>query len=91
MPPLSDRRSSLPSGPHRRYDPLSDQWVLVSSGRTQRPWLGRTERRATIAERPAYDPACYLCPGNVRANVQNNIRAAFRAFRDENRDGRADP
>ena len=62
----------LPSGPHRRYDPLADRWVLVSSGRTQRPWLGRKERRVAPAARPAYDPECYLCPGNTRANGDKN-------------------
>ncbi|HKZ92363.1 MAG TPA: UDP-glucose--hexose-1-phosphate uridylyltransferase [Candidatus Limnocylindrales bacterium] len=62
----------LPTGPHRRYDPLGDRWVLVSAGRTMRPWLGRTERSAVVDDRPAYDPACYLCPGNVRANGARN-------------------
>jgi UDPglucose--hexose-1-phosphate uridylyltransferase len=63
---------ALPSGPHRRYDLLSDQWVLVSAGRTQRPWLGRRESPAVGETRPAYDPTCYLCPGNVRANGERN-------------------
>jgi UDPglucose--hexose-1-phosphate uridylyltransferase len=62
----------LPSGPHRRYDPLSDQWVLVSAGRTQRPWLGHKERRAATEARPPHDPDCYLCPGNTRANGERN-------------------
>jgi UDPglucose--hexose-1-phosphate uridylyltransferase len=53
--------------PHRRYNPLLDQWVLVSAGRTHRPWLGAEESDAT-GERRAYEPACYLCPGNTRAN-----------------------
>jgi len=49
---------ALPTAPHRRYDPLSDQWVLVSAGRTKRPWLGHKERRPVMDERPAYDPEC---------------------------------
>jgi UDPglucose--hexose-1-phosphate uridylyltransferase len=57
--------------PHRRYDPLSGEWLLVSAGRTQRPWLGRTEDSATETL-PSYDPACYLCPGNVRVNGEHN-------------------
>jgi UDPglucose--hexose-1-phosphate uridylyltransferase len=62
----------LPAGPHRRYDPLSDQWVLVSAGRTKRPWLGHKERRPVSDGRPEYDPECYLCPGNTRANGARN-------------------
>lgn len=61
----------LPLGPHRRHDPLSDRWVLVSAGRTKRPWQGRKERRAAI-EKPAYDADCYLCPGNERVNGRQN-------------------
>ena len=57
--------------PHRRYNPLSDRWVMVSPYRTSRPWQGQTEPAATD-ERPAYDPDCYLCPGNVRASGERN-------------------
>ena len=52
--------------PHRRFNPLLREWVLVSPHRTERPWLGRMEK---IQKPPAvtFDPSCYLCPGNQRA------------------------
>ncbi|MDQ3777995.1 MAG: galactose-1-phosphate uridylyltransferase, partial [Actinomycetota bacterium] len=55
--------------PHRRYNALTHEWILVSAGRTARPWLGQQEAPAD-ALRPAYDPSCYLCPGNGRAGGQ---------------------
>lgn len=67
MIPSMDRFLGLP---HRRYDPLRDEWVLVSPGRTQRPWSGAVEPEAAAA--PPYDPTCYLCPGNERANGNRN-------------------
>ncbi|KAI7859726.1 galactose-1-phosphate uridylyltransferase [Circinella umbellata] len=56
---------------HRRYNPLTRSWVLCSPHRTQRPWQGHRES-AQIEKRPEYDPTCYLCPGNQRANGENN-------------------
>jgi len=53
--------------PHRRFNPLTKQWVLVSPHRAKRPWQGQTEK-ATQEERPAYDPNCYLCAGNERTS-----------------------
>jgi len=52
--------------PHRRRNQLTGDWVLVSPHRTDRPWQGQVDA-APAAARPAYDPACYLCPGNRRA------------------------
>lgn len=58
------------SSPHRRYDPLSDGWVLVSADRTQRPWQG--DVLPPDGARSGYDPTCYLCPGNSRASGHLN-------------------
>jgi UDPglucose--hexose-1-phosphate uridylyltransferase len=63
----------LLSEPHRRYDPLGDRWVLVSAERSDRPWQGRVEAPPAEASQ-SYDPACYLCPGNTRANGETNPR-----------------
>lgn len=52
--------------PHRRYNPLTDEWILVSPQRATRPWLGAVEKRP-VEKLPSYDPKCYLCPGNTRA------------------------
>jgi UDPglucose--hexose-1-phosphate uridylyltransferase len=52
--------------PHRRWNALKRDWVVVSPHRTQRPWQGQTEETAK-ATTLRYDPTCYLCPGNTRA------------------------
>jgi UDPglucose--hexose-1-phosphate uridylyltransferase len=61
--------------PHRRYNPLTREWVLVSPHRTQRPWQGQVETPHTQSQ-PDYDPKCYLCPGNERAGGVRNPRYA---------------
>lgn len=64
--------------PHRRYNPLTDEWVLVSPHRTQRPWQGKIED-TTTTDKLTYDPNCYLCPGNKRAgdNINPNYKDTF--------------
>lgn len=57
--------------PHRRYNPLTDQWVLVSPHRAKRPWQGQQEKVAED-EKPSYDPTCYLCPSNKRITGEQN-------------------
>ena len=57
--------------PHRRYNILTGEWVLVSPHRTKRPWQGKKEEIGK-AEKPTYDATCYLCPGNTRANGVKN-------------------
>lgn len=57
--------------PHRRFNPLTREWVLVSPHRTQRPWQGKVEK-TPLENSPHYDPTCYLCPGNARAGGKQN-------------------
>ncbi|GAP14494.1 UTP-hexose-1-phosphate uridylyltransferase [Longilinea arvoryzae] len=66
--------------PHRRFNPLTGDWVLVSPQRTRRPWKGRIEKTSGESL-PAFDPTCYLCPGNTRAGgVQNPSYTGVFAF-----------
>jgi len=62
---------NLKEQPHRRFNPLTNEWILVSPHRTQRPWQGQVETTPAPAQLH-YDPACYLCPGNARAGGARN-------------------
>lgn len=61
----------LTEDPHRRLNALTNEWVLVSPHRATRPWQGEVAPLQTAAE-PAYDPTCYLCPGNARVGGTRN-------------------
>jgi UDPglucose--hexose-1-phosphate uridylyltransferase len=62
---------ALDAEPHRRRNALTGEWVLVSAGRTRRPWLGAEEPEPP-EDRPEHDPACYLCPRNARVTGDVN-------------------
>lgn len=57
--------------PHRRYNPLLDEWVLVSPHRAKRPWQGQVEK-SDDDPKPSYDESCFLCAGNARINGEVN-------------------
>jgi UDPglucose--hexose-1-phosphate uridylyltransferase len=57
--------------PHRRKNILTGEWILISPQRTDRPWQGEVSK-LTNQSGPEYDPECYLCPGNKRANGEIN-------------------
>jgi UDPglucose--hexose-1-phosphate uridylyltransferase len=56
---------------HRRRNPLTGDWVLVSPHRAKRPWQGQVEK-PQVADTASHDPECYLCSGNTRINGEVN-------------------
>ena len=69
--------------PHRRFNPLTNEWVLGSPHRAKRPWLGQVEKMPP-ENLPAYDPTCYLCPGNERVGgVKNQLYTGTYVFEND--------
>lgn len=66
-----ERKANMFDTPHRRFNPLTGDWVLVSPQRARRPWQGQVEKTPALGL-PSYDPTCYLCPGNQRAEGVKN-------------------
>lgn len=64
-------KADLNGYPHRRKNIITGEWILVSPHRTKRPWQGEVTK-PDLDRRPVYDPSCYLCPGNKRANGEIN-------------------
>ena len=64
--------------PHRRYNILTQEWVLVSPHRSKRPWQGKIETVSNI-DQLTYDEDCYLCPSNTRSNgsINPNYTSTF--------------
>ena len=64
-------KNTLEDIPHTRLNLLTGEKILVSPHRSKRPWQGQVEDLPSDT-RPAYDPSCYLCPGNERADGSKN-------------------
>jgi UDPglucose--hexose-1-phosphate uridylyltransferase len=80
---LPGKNLKLTEDPHRRLNALTNEWVLVSPHRATRPWQGEVAQLQTAVE-PAYDPNCYLCPGNTRAGgIQNPAYATTFVFEND--------
>jgi len=76
----ADLDAGLDAGPwQRRWQPLLQQWVIVSSTSAGRPWSGALAGGGPVASAPAHDDGCYLCPRVTRANGTHNpdYRGAF--------------
>ena len=64
-------KNTINNKPHRRYNILTGEWVLVSPHRTKRPWQGKKDQKSEL-QKETYDASCYLCPTNERASGDVN-------------------
>src|SRR5205814_8889373 len=69
---MSEDKQSPEGTWEERWHPLREEWVIVAAHRQNRPWTGETVAAAAAAARPAYQPDCYLCPGNARVGGARN-------------------
>jgi UDPglucose--hexose-1-phosphate uridylyltransferase len=54
----------------KRWHPLRREWVVYAAHRNSRPWnFDIVEKKKKL---PAFDPDCYLCPGNSRVSGKQN-------------------
>jgi len=67
----NNKENNINQHPHRRYNILTGEWVLVSPHRNKRPWQGKTNKKV-IDNKLSYDTSCYLCPKNTRASGDKN-------------------
>ncbi len=73
----------LTEDPHRRHNALTNEWILVSPHRATRPWQGEVAHLQSTSE-PAYDPDCYLCPGNTRSGgIRNPVYTSTFVFEND--------
>ena len=76
--------NDLQNASHKRFNILTEEWVLVSPHRAKRPWQGKEEELPT-SKRPSYDPNCYLCAGNTRVNGEQNPKySCLQVFQNHN-------
>ncbi|MBD2797561.1 UDP-glucose--hexose-1-phosphate uridylyltransferase [Xenorhabdus sp. 18] len=69
---MSKMRFNSVDFPHRRYNPLTGKWIIVSPHRTERPWSGIMDEKPLPVALPSYDKHCFLCPNNPRASGDIN-------------------
>ena len=60
----------MPNLWEKRWSPLRREWVVYAAHRNARPWEGESVQKGEIKR--SFEPSCYLCPGNQRANSKQN-------------------
>ena len=80
---MKEKYNPLLEEPHRRYNILTGEWILVSPHRAKRPWQGKVEKNTASLRKP-FDEGCYLCPGNERAGgIKNPVYTETFVFQND--------